>query len=64
MYQAAANGYIKKKNGSSEASKFFVSVTFSFPLNPEGEVVAMGKGFVMTDTLQGSTVKQLSKSFL
>lgn len=32
----AANGYIKKKNGSSEASKFFVSVTFSFPLNPEG----------------------------
>lgn len=58
----AANGYIKKKNESSEASKFFVSVTFSFPLNPEGEVVAMGKGFVMTDTLKGSTVKQLIQS--
>ena len=58
----AANGYIKSKNETYEMPKFFVSVTFSFPLNSKGEVVAMGKGFVMTNALQGSTVKQLIQS--
>ncbi|CAI4047221.1 hexokinase SKDI_12G4740 [Saccharomyces kudriavzevii IFO 1802] len=58
----AENGYVKKKNETSEVTKFFVSVTFSFPLNAKGEVVAMGKGFVMTNALQGLTVKQLIQS--
>lgn len=55
----AANGYIKSKNETSEVTKFFVSVTFSFPLNSKGQVVAMGKGFVMTPALEALTVKEV-----
>ncbi|CCD27171.1 hexokinase NDAI_0J02790 [Naumovozyma dairenensis CBS 421] len=42
-----------------------VAVTFSFPLNERKEIVAMGKGFVMTDDLVGVPLDSiLKKSFI
>lgn len=48
-------------NERSLPRKFIVAITFSFPVNANNEIVAMGKGFRMSPELKGISILDILK---
>lgn len=54
--------YASKKVSDWNLKPLFVAITFSFPLNAEKEIAAMGKGFIMTDSIKNVGLDEIIKN--